>query len=123
MKPFFYTYNTGSQFPPKHKHDTQEAAVAESLRLAKKHPGASFEILKCVAISQTSEASTFWMDGEEPPEKPRYRMLEEGEIIGERDQYLENGQWNSYETRGSIGEEFSLSGKPNGRHLPHRRPL
>ena len=65
MKPF-YCVSKSSGHPPSARHLTLESARLESLRLAALHPGQSFEILMCVGITQTSEASTFWMDGLEP---------------------------------------------------------
>lgn len=54
--------------------------------MAESEPGQAFEILRCIGIAQTSKASTFWMDGEEP-ETPRYREIEEGEMFQEGDEY------------------------------------
>ena len=71
MKPYYYVFTPGGSAPTL-KHATQAEAVAESLRLAKKHLGQAFEVLKCVAISQTSEASTFWVDGEGSEPEWRY---------------------------------------------------
>jgi hypothetical protein len=36
------------------------------MRLAEQHPTGYFEILKCVGFARTTNAATFWMDGEEP---------------------------------------------------------
>jgi hypothetical protein len=65
MKPYYYVYRVGYDAPT-YKHKTLELAQCEAERLAGKHPGNSFEILKCVGVSSVSRpvASTFWLDGE-----------------------------------------------------------
>jgi hypothetical protein len=63
MKPYYYVYRPGN-LPPTIKHKTFAEAQAEAERLAAKHVGTPFEILKAVAISQViSPATTFFMDG------------------------------------------------------------
>jgi hypothetical protein len=61
METFFYVYrktNNNSLAPmvgvtiPSVKHATISEAITEAERLAAKHPGDSFEVLQCVAISQ-----------------------------------------------------------------------
>ena len=66
MKPYYYVYRIGGSRGPVVKHPTVEAAVAESHRLAGQHPGEAFEILKCLAVTRTTEPATFWNDGEGP---------------------------------------------------------
>ncbi len=133
MKPFYYIYNaTIGEFTGE-KFDTRERATKWSLEFAEENPGQSFEILKCVGHSSTSKASTFWMDGEGPPhplganaaglvrndgeetpEKPRYRMLDRGEVTQKGDEFLAPfGNWKK------VGVRYSIT--PN--HYPHRRPL
>ena len=96
MKPYFYIYNaTIGEFTGE-KFDTAARAAEVSLELAEANHGESFEILRCVGYSSTSKASTFWMDGEVPPEKPRYRMLEIGDWTAESDEYEKprnSGNW------------------------------
>lgn len=117
MKPFYYINNaTIGEFTGE-KFDSLERATEESLELAEANPGQSFEILRCVGISSTSKASTFWMDGEEPPEKPRYRTLEDGELIAEGDEFSHPEEGWKRHTIG-IGDVMS-----NGAYLPTRRPL
>ena len=119
MKPYFYLYNaTIGEFTGE-KFDTAARAVEMSLELAESNPGEAFEILRCVGYSSTSKASTFWMDGEEPPEKPLYRMLEDGEIIMGEDEFQHPEGWRKHHgSYNAIGETFRKSN-----HLPHRRPL
>ena len=62
MKPYYYVFKA-SGHPPSKRHESLEAARVESLRLAALHPGQSFEILMCIGITQTTKASTFWMNG------------------------------------------------------------
>jgi hypothetical protein len=62
MKPYYYVFKS-SGHPPSARHESLHSAHAESLRLAALHPGQSFEILKCLGITQTSKASTFWVNG------------------------------------------------------------
>ena len=91
-------------------------AQAEAERLAAKEPGECFEILQCIAITRCTEASTFWMDGEEPPEKPRWRMLEVGEYCQDGDEMqagIDSAEWVPRQHRGK-----QLPGM-----LPTRRPL
>jgi len=65
MTPYYYIIRPGSS-APKVKHHSLRSAVTEAERLAKQHPGVAFEIAKVIAITQTTQVSTFWMDGEEP---------------------------------------------------------
>ena len=101
---------------------TPDGARAKAEMLAGQHQRA-FEILKCIGISQTSQANTFWMDGEKPPEEgfteARYRMLKDGEGIEADDEFQHPDGWRKYKgSYHSIGEQFRKN-----RHLPHRRPL
>jgi len=66
MKPYFYVYRVNAQHP-RVKHDTAESAAKEAERLAAQHPGETFEILQCIAITRTVNPQTFWMDGIIPP--------------------------------------------------------
>jgi hypothetical protein len=65
MKPYYYVFKS-SGHPPSKRHKSLYEAYKESYRLASLHPGQSFEILMCIGITQTTKASTFWMDGMEP---------------------------------------------------------
>jgi hypothetical protein len=67
MKPHFYVHRVTGTQPPRVKHLTAESAQKEAERLAGQYPGEAFEILKCVAVSHTVVAKTFWMDGEQAP--------------------------------------------------------
>lgn len=64
MKPYYYVFKKGSNAPT-YKHLTLESAVAESTRLSKLQPKDTFEVLQCVAITNTfiPEPSTFFLDG------------------------------------------------------------
>ena len=62
MKPYYYVFRVGGSHP-RIKHETLQAATAESERLAAQHPGDSFEILLCLGITRTTTPQTFWMDG------------------------------------------------------------
>lgn len=67
MKPYYYVYRTSENRGPKIRHATLSLAVTEAERLASQHPGDSFEVLQCVAISRiTKPAATFYMDGVQP---------------------------------------------------------
>lgn len=65
MNPYYYVYKYSGN-APRIRHSTLQEATREAERLAKEEPGAYFEILKCLGFSRTSEASTFWVDGEGP---------------------------------------------------------
>ena len=121
MKPYYYTFNRHNGIPTV-KHDSLEIAQGEAERLAAKQPGQAFEILRCVGISQTSKASTFWMDGEEPPgediTESRYRMLEFGEVFQSGDEYEVHGEW-----RLVPHTSFGLELNGHFSIYPHRRPL
>lgn len=66
MKPYFYVYQHQDKAPVI-RHATLQLAQAEAERLANKHQGTSFEILKVVGIAKVSgPASTVFMDGEGP---------------------------------------------------------
>ena len=116
MKPYYYAAENICQ----RKWATIEEAQAEAERYAEAHPGKTFEILRCVGIAQTSKASMFWMDGEEPPEKPRYRELEDGEDFQKGDEWqpFPGDEWLKVPYY-SLGEIYHKSVYP----LPHRRPL
>jgi hypothetical protein len=66
MKPYYYVcrVNYGRISI---KHATLEGAEKESLRLAGQHPRETFELLKCMGVTQTTAPKTFWMDGVVPP--------------------------------------------------------
>lgn len=114
MKPYYYAAeNIGLR-----KWDTLEEAQSEAERHAAKHPGRAFEILRCVGIAQCSQASTFWMDGEGPPKKPRYRELEEGETFQAGDEYMIDNVWTPV-PYWSFGATYNRGEFPS----PHRRPL
>ena len=113
MKPYYRVYSNEST-AAEHA-DTLQAAQARAEELAAKHPGRCFEILRCVGYASTSKASTFWMNGEGPPEKPRYRMVDKGEVIESGDEYDDDGIWRPRAL--TIGE------KVNSDHRPTRRPL
>ena len=114
MKPYHYVYRTDESRGPKIKHMTLKDAQTEAERLANQHPGSVFEILQCLAITRCTQASTFWMNSEEPPETARYRALECGETTIVGDEFWQPcGTWK----RGIGGYKIH----PN--HYPHRRPL
>ena len=112
MTPYYYVRRQDSPDP---LHETLESAQATAEKMAESEPGQVFEILRCVGIASTSKASTFWMDGEEPPEKPRYRMLEIGEVILSGDQREDEGAW--------LPRIFTIGDKMTSDHKPTRRPL
>lgn len=63
MKPYYYILNTSRIYAPTIRHATLADALRESERLAKKHPGDHFEVLKCVAISHIPKPTiTFFLD-------------------------------------------------------------
>ena len=72
MKPYYYVMRIGASAPT-YKHETLDAAHAESLRLAKQSPGSTFEILKCLGITRMSAPTTFWNDGVTPPIQHKYQ--------------------------------------------------
>jgi hypothetical protein len=67
MSTYYYVYRVGYNHPPKVKHASLELAVKEAERLAAQHPGESFEVLQCLAVTRTITPHTFWMDGVTPP--------------------------------------------------------
>jgi hypothetical protein len=66
MKPYYYIFRVGGSHP-RIKHPTLESAHTEAMRLAAQHPGDSFEILQCLATTQTINPQTFWVDEVIPP--------------------------------------------------------
>ena len=119
MKPTYFVRRAASPDPT---HETLEAAQAKAEAMAESEPGQWFQILRCVGIAQTSKAATFWMDGEEPPGKPRYRMLDEGDVFQGGDQWQpfpdHEGEWIEVPSF-SFGGIYYKSVYPS----PHRRPL
>ena len=69
MNHYYYVFRVGGSHP-RIKHQTLEAAHAESLRLSGQHPGDTFEILLCLGISRMITPQTFWNDGFIPPPTP-----------------------------------------------------
>ena len=74
MKPYYYVYRHGHR-GPEIKHPSVIAAQKESIRLAEQHPESTFEILKCVGVTRTTKAQTFWMEREEPKEPEEITRL------------------------------------------------
>lgn len=71
MKPYYYVFRQSPTrsviIPPTVKHETLGLAVKEAERLAERHAGDTFEVIKVVAITRvTKPAITFYMDGESP---------------------------------------------------------
>jgi hypothetical protein len=66
MDPYYYVFRVGHKFPTI-KHHTLTSAAKEAERLSNQHPGETFEILQCQAVTRTVLAKTFWMDGIAPP--------------------------------------------------------
>ena len=66
MNPYYYVYRVGHKFPTI-KHHTLTSAAYEAERLSNQHPGETFEILQCQAVTRTVLPKTFWMDGITPP--------------------------------------------------------
>ena len=62
MKKYYYVYRVGHKGPTV-KHPLLFDAVKEAERLAAKHPGEAFEILKAIAITQATAVQTIWMEG------------------------------------------------------------
>lgn len=54
MNTYYYVYRQNTGQPPTVRHATFDEAKAEAERLAEKHVGAVFEVLKAVAISKVS---------------------------------------------------------------------
>jgi hypothetical protein len=74
MTPYFYVFRPGHSFPTV-RHETYALALAEATRLAEKHPGHPFEILRCISITSTlpalSSKSPF---GHTNPERDKREM-------------------------------------------------
>ena len=66
MNSFYYVYKSGSEMP-KVRHDDGVVALNEAKRLAALHPGARFEILRCVGIA-SMEPLVEWL-GKDPEAK------------------------------------------------------
>jgi len=64
MKPYYYVFKSGGN-PPSKPHETAQSAIKESERFALLHPGQTFEVCMCIAITSTPRPvpSTFFMDG------------------------------------------------------------
>jgi hypothetical protein len=66
MNTYYYVFRVGGNIPTV-RHETIESAHRESERLARIHPGQSFEILQCIGVSKTVAVETSWMPGIVPP--------------------------------------------------------
>jgi hypothetical protein len=110
MKPYYYVFKPGSGgYPPTKKHETQQAAVDESMRLANMHPSQAFEVCKVIAVTQCSKPSTFFMDGETPVEKRPFK-------VGDRVRVTK--YWSLFagmvgEINDASSEKFSVGDAPN----------
>lgn len=62
MKPYYYVYRVGNRAPTV-RHATPALAAAEAERLAAQHPGDTFEVLQCLAVTRTTTPVTEWLDG------------------------------------------------------------
>jgi len=114
MKPFYKAIPSGAFS----KFDTLEEAQSAAQEQAVANPGHAVEIFRCVGIVSTpKEASTFWMDGEGPPEKPRWRDLEVGEAYQRGDEWF-NPEIEEWIVINSLTTVDTVSGK-----YPARRPL
>lgn len=65
MKSYYYVNHAKEGYLTV-RHPNLHAAQVDALRLSTSYPGEIFEILMCLGITRTSEASTFWMDGVNP---------------------------------------------------------
>lgn len=117
MKTFYRIAALGNR-PSGQEFETVQAACDAAKQALKEFPGGIFEIYKCVAMVQYTEASTFWMDGEGPPKKPRYRELEDGEVFQYGDEYISDNVWTPV-PNWSFGATYNRREFPS----PHRRPL
>lgn len=116
MKPHYCVYRSDQNRGPKVKHSSLQSAQSEAERLCNQHPGSSFEILECVAITRATAAKTFFTKPNSN-EEPKYRELTEGEQILEGDEFLDDDQ--IWKIRIPHFTEFL-----NPRyHTPHRRKL
>jgi hypothetical protein len=92
MKPYYYVQRVGHSAAVA-RHSTPTLAAKEAERLAAKHPGDTFEVLQCVAVTRCAQPSTFWMDGHSPSQETfdpgeGYRLLEIGEQVEPGDEWL-----------------------------------
>ena len=73
MKPYYYVFRYDGT-APQVRHDTLKSARDEAIRLAEKHPGEHYLILKFVGFASANKAKVFWADGitqeEEEHERP-----------------------------------------------------
>lgn len=95
MKPYYCIRHVGP--PNSTPHATAALAAAEAERLAAQHPGDTFEVLQCLAITRTSAPSTFWFDDCGPePAAPEWAFdwskVPEGRVHGGD----ANKQWHHY---------------------------
>lgn len=58
MKPFWIVWSPDGATPPRARHDSERAAIAEAERLARLNPGKEFFALAAVAVSQKVEVTT-----------------------------------------------------------------
>jgi hypothetical protein len=93
MKPYYYVQRVGHQAAVV-RHTTPVLAAKEAERLASKHPGETFEVLQCIAITRCTQLSTTWMDDCDPNPTASvdpgegYRLLEPGEKAEPGDEWL-----------------------------------
>lgn len=97
MRPYYRIYRVGSSSPMPVRHATPALAATEAERLAAQHPGDTFEVLQCLAVTRTTTPVTFWLDGcgpsqvaaatLPPPPEPGYiEITDPEEIIREGDE-------------------------------------
>lgn len=65
MKPYYYVCRYDGP-APRVRHETLKSARDEAIRLAEKHRGEHFLILKFVGFASANKANVFWADGTTP---------------------------------------------------------
>lgn len=61
MKSHFLVWNYSHGIPI-YKHETYQSALDEAQRLAKKHPGAEFHVVKALSVSKVEAVTTIELE-------------------------------------------------------------
>lgn len=114
MKTYYYVYEYLNRAPVV-RHPDFETARAEAERLAEKHPGRCFEILKALGYATTSKGTTkMFSEKDDTPEKPNTKESEADEggpsyvgktmtkMIDKNGVVLRAGDLFEYQLRGTV---------------------
>ena len=110
MKSYYYVHSVNN-LSTSDRHATPALAVAEAERLAAQHPGDTFEVLQCLAVTRTTTPVTEWLDGCGPVAEPEWTF--DWSKVPEDHDYAamdSDEQWCHYELMPSVQDRVWSTG-------------